>query len=267
MILSEDEAICLVLGLSENREISSITKLNKLLARLNLHLIPVEIDFDLNQYGSFSAELDQLQTNDYYEICPYQYMGRTINRFKLKDAGLDLFNNVVNKKLNKILSEEDKELLRDEIFELSTKPASEISGNEHRKLMVDVDERYKLIHKINEVLVDMSDVYRRINEVSKSTSGGIKLRALIQYCYHLAKFLHKKFERLDENEYDRGAYMFDYYFLYHLHEINGFLNTQITAQEKDYKKINKYYQYLVRSVKDRYSFSIENKDLKDILVR
>ncbi len=267
MILSENEAVCLVLALSERREISSITKLNKLLARLNLHLIPIDIDFDLNQYGSFSADLRGLDANEYYEISPYEYMGKTVNKYKLNEKGLELVNTVVTKKLRKILSNDDKERLREEIFNLSTKPAAEISGNEHKKLIVDVDERHKLIGRVNEVLVEMSDTYRRLNEVPTDTPIGIKLRALIQYCYYLAKFLHKKFERLEEDQYDKGAYMFDYYFLFHLHEINPFLNEQITAEEKDRKKINKYYHYLVHSIKERYPFSLENKDLDKLLVR
>ncbi len=267
MILSEDEAICLILVLSEGNNVNSQTKLNKLIARLNLHLIPVEIDFELNKYGSFSADLEDLTTNDYYEVYSYPFRGRTCQGYRLKDKGRELFNTVVNRKINSIMDDPDKVALKDEIFELSTRTAEEISGNEHRKLLVDVDERHKLIGRVNEVLVDMSDTYRRINEVPEDTSEGIKLRALIEYCYYLAKFIHNKFQRLPEDEYDFEAFMFDYYFLYHLHEINGFLNKQIDSPEKDTKKINKYYDYLVRSIKERYPFSLNNKDLKDILVR
>ena len=77
MILSKDEAICLILGMSKNMEVSSPTKLNKLLARLNLYFIPIDISFSLNKFGSFSADLSSLQANDYYGLSPYNYMGRS----------------------------------------------------------------------------------------------------------------------------------------------------------------------------------------------
>ena len=129
MILSKDEAICLVLGLSAKKEISSITKLNKLLARLNLHLIPIDLDFDLNKFGSFNADLKHLESNQYYELSPYEYKDKTINKFILKPEGETLFGKVIHSKLNKILTEEDFESLKNNINELSRLPASDISNN------------------------------------------------------------------------------------------------------------------------------------------
>ena len=49
MILSKDESICLTLSLSEKNIVSSTTKLNKLLARLNLFFIPIDFNFSLNR--------------------------------------------------------------------------------------------------------------------------------------------------------------------------------------------------------------------------
>src|SRR3989338_13277 len=102
MILSKDEAICLILGISKNREVSSPTKLNKLLARLNLYFIPIDISFSLNKFGSFSADLSNLQPNDYYDVIPYLYMGRSVNRFVLKQMGQALLVETIKPKIDKI---------------------------------------------------------------------------------------------------------------------------------------------------------------------
>ena len=67
MILSKEEAICLVLGLSEKNIVSSTTKMNKLLARLNLFFIPIDFNFSLNRFGSFNAELDAISSNDFLQ--------------------------------------------------------------------------------------------------------------------------------------------------------------------------------------------------------
>ena len=266
MILSKDEAICLVLGLSASKTISSVTKLNKLLARLNLHLIPIDIDFDLNKFGSFNADLKNLETNEYYELNPYEYKDKTINKFILKPEGEKLLDKVIHSKLNKIFSGEDVESLNKEINKLSRLPASDISNNEHKILFVDAEDRHNLIQKINTVHVDMFDLYEQIDKIPSDTLAGIRLRALIEYCFYLSKYLKKKFVRLGD-EYDFDAYMFDYYFLYHIQSIVSFLNKQIEEKDKDLKKINKYYQYIINSVKGRYPFSLENKHLHKLVAQ
>ena len=266
MILSKDEAICLVLGLSAKKEISSITKLNKLLARLNLHLIPINLDFDLNKFGSFNADLKNLESNEYYELSPYEYKDKTINKFILKPEGEQLFGKVIHSKLNKILTEEDFESLKNNINELSRLPASDISNNEHKMLFVDAADRHTLIQKVNIVHVDMLDLYEQIDKIPADTFAGIRLRALIEYCFYLSKYLKEKFMRL-RDEYDFDAYMFDYYFLYHIQSIVSFLNQQIETEDKDLKQINKYYQYIINSVKGRYPFSLENKDLHRLVAQ
>lgn len=265
MILSKDEAVCVVLGFAVDNVVSSPTKLNKLLARLNLHFIPIDIDFDLNKYGSFNADLNDLVSNEYYKLESYEYNGSSVNKFILKSKGKELFDKVIHNKLNKILSEDDLKALNNEIHSLSKLPAREISDNEHKKLLVDVDDRHMLLQKVNIVLVEMTDLYDKIEEISSDSSNGIRLRALIEYCYFLARHLKKKFDSIGE-KYDFEAYMFDYYFLYHIHIIIPFLTKQIKSKERDVKKINKYYQYIINSVKDkRYPFSLGNPDLHKLI--
>ena len=60
--------------------------------------------------------------------------------------------------------------------------------------------------------------------------------------------------------------MFDYYFLDNISQIIPFLNKQISEKEKNGVSINKFYQYFVNSVKEGYPFSINNKDLKELIV-
>ena len=267
MILSKDEAICLILGMSKNREVSSPTKLNKLLARLNLYFIPIDISFSLNKFGSFSADLSSLQANDYYGVAPYNYMGRSVNRFVLKPKGQELFTETIKLKINKILTDEEFNSLKETIQYLSSLSVTEISDNEHKKLLVDIEDRFKLQQKINENFIELSDLYQQINKLPENKIAEIRLKALIEYCYYLIKYLkEKRFIHLSEEEYDFDAHMFDYYFLYNLSQIIPFLNKQISEKEKGAISINKFYQYFVNSVKEEYPFSIDNKNLKELIV-
>lgn len=268
MILSKDEAICLILELSHNKEISSVTKLNKLLARLNLYFIPIDINFSLSKFGSFTAELSDLQETDYYKLIPYKYEGKTVNRFSLKLKGENLFKDVIKPKIDEILTEKDFASLKNAIKHLSVLKADEISDDEHKKLLVDIDDRFKLKQDINEASVDMYDLYQEIEKIPEDSIAGIRLKALIEYCFYLIKYLKEiRFKRLPEEEYDFDAYMFDYYFLYNIRQIIPFLKEQILKKDKDAIIINKYYQYFVNSVKERYPFSLGNKDLKELIAQ
>ncbi len=267
MILSKDEAICLILGLSKNKEVSSLTKLNKLLARLNLYFIPIDINFTLNKFGSFSADLTSLQANEYYEISPYRYMGRMVNKLILTHKGEELFIETIKPKIDKILTEEDFNSLKETIEYLSSLSAGEISDNEHRKLLVDIEDRFKLQQKINEILVEMYDLYQQIDKIPEVKIADIRLKAIIEYCYHLAKYFKQiKFKHLSEEEYDFEAHMFDYYFLYNLAQIIPFLKEQFLKKDKDAIILNKYYQYFINSIKSDYPFSINNNNLKELIV-
>src|SRR3989344_4470171 len=266
VLLTKDEAICLILKLSKNGEVSSPTKLNKLLARLNLFFIPIEFKFSLNKFGSFSADVSDLQDNDYFGVVPYEYMGKITRKFVLKPEGSVLFAQTIKPKIDKILKPEEFEELKETIQHLSSLRAAEISDNEHKKLLVDIDDRFKLAQKINSTFVELSEIYQKINTIQENTIAEIGLKALIEYCYHLIKYLkEKRFKHLPEEEYDFDAHMFDYYFLENVSKIIPFLNEQFSSQEKDAIKINKFYQYFVNSVREEYPFSIDNKHLKELI--
>lgn len=266
MILSKDEAVCLVLGCSDRNTISSTTKLNKLLARLNLFFIPIDFHFTLNKYGSFDADLSSLKGNDIYSIEPYKVGDTECHKYILEPNGKELFETDVKKKIYKILIKEEFDELKKKIHNLSLLNAEQISNNEHRKLLIDVDERFKLEQRLNEVFVELNDIYQKINDIKDDSIEEIKLKGLIEYSFHLIKFLkEKRFKRLEEKDYDFDADMFDYYFLHNIWEIIPFIKEQISTDKKDTIRINKYYQYIINSVRENYPFSIYNKDLKDII--
>jgi len=267
MILTKEEAICLVLKSSDKNTISSTTKLNKLLARLNLFFIPIDFSFTLNKYGSFDAELSSLEGNDYYSVDSYEIKGKKCHKYILKPKGKELFETNVKKKIFKILTKEEFDKLRETIHYLSTLGANQISGEEHSKLLVDVDDRFKLEQKLNEIFVELSELYKKIDEIKENCLEDVKLKALIEYSYYLIKFLReKRFNRLDEKSYDFDAYMFDYYFLHNIGEIIPFIKGQTSKVKKDGIRINKYYQYIINSVGEDYPFSLKNKNLKDLVV-
>jgi hypothetical protein len=256
MILTKEEAICLTLSMSKDERISSLTKLNKLIARLNLHLVPIDIDFTLNKYGSFNSDLSDLSSNTCFEVRPYTG-GQS---YHLLPEGEKIVKDRIMPKLLSILSADEIENLNEEIMGLSHLPPKEISDDEHRKLFLDVDDRHKLIQSVNILKADLAELYGHIDDINATDRTGIRLRALIEYCHFLVEHLSRKFSKL-EDKYDFNAYMYDYYFRYQLGEAVPFLQAQMESKIKDGTKINKYYQYFVNSVGDRYPFSLDNGDL------
>lgn len=266
MILSKEESICLILGFSKDNNVSSTTKLNKLLARLNLFFIPIDIPFQLNKYGSFNAELASLESNSFYKIEEYDYENKICHKYKLDEEGKKLSDKVIKNKLSKIMTAEDIKEVRDSIYELSSLRADEISGEEHKKLLVDIDDKTKLRNKLNEILVDLFDLYNEQKEIKGDNITDIKLKALIEYSYYLIRFLkEKRFKNLKDSSYNFDAYMFDYYFLYNLGKIIPFLKEQLNSDIKEEIKINRYYQYLINSVREKYPFSLDNPDLNKLI--
>src|SRR3989338_5115996 len=170
MILSREEAICLILEFSDRNTVTSPTKLNKLLARLNLNFIPIDIDFSLNKYGSYNAEISNLTENQFFKIEHYKLKnGIESRKFIQKLDGKKFFFEIVKPKIDQILTTEDFKILRDEINELSKLKAEEISDNEHKKLLVDTENRYKLEQKINSTFCDMYDLYGEAKLIPEET--------------------------------------------------------------------------------------------------
>ncbi len=267
MKLSKDEAICLVLWLAKGNTISSPTKLNKLLARLNLHFIPIDINFSLNKYGSFHADLGELSSNPFFNVQPYKTIsGTSTKRFTLSKRGTQLFSETIKKKLDSIFTEVDFQSLQEEILELSTLRAEEISDNEHKKLLIDVKDRVQLEQNLNATFVDMLDLFGQLPHIVEDSLAAVSLKALIEYCFYLMKYIKEvRFKKIPD-DYDYDAYMFDYYFLHNIREIVPFLNEQIKQKKRDDRKINKYYQYFVNSVQENnYPFSLENQNLAKLV--
>ncbi len=265
MMLSQEEAICFVLGCAQKQEVSSPTKLNKLLARLNLFFIPIDLNFTLNQYGSYSFELTQLQESPCFSKEEYAYMGQQVSKFQLRPQGNQLVRQQVLPKLQQILTQSDIKEISRELNRLSTLSAAELSEDEHSKLLVDVDDKFKLQQRVNEVYVDMSDLNRRLPEIPERTIADIKLRACIDFCFHLTTYLKERRFRTLDNTYDFDAHMLDYYFLHNIQEMIPFLNEQITEPNKDVVRINRYYQFVTEMPKGRYPFSLSNPDLKGLV--
>lgn len=269
MILSKDEAISLILNFSDKNNIFSITKLNKILARLNLHFIPIDVDFSLNQYGSYNAELSDLKSGEYYDINKVKYKGRMFNKYTITEKGRKLFIEKIQKKLKTIMTDEELSCFKERIFELSQKQAREISDDEHKKLLVDVEDKFKLKQRINEINVEFYDLYEILDSIPEKSLDDIKFKALIEYCYFLIKYIKNKMDKKldDESTYDFDAYMFDYYFIYNIYTfILPFIKKEIDIPNKNPIKLNKYYQFIIESVQHQYPFSIYNKDLKDLMI-
>ena len=83
MLLDKDEAISLILSFSQSNEVSGKVKLNKLLARLNLFMIPIDIEFSLNKFGSHSTDIEVKEGTEYYEPFEYTYEQKTCTGLRL----------------------------------------------------------------------------------------------------------------------------------------------------------------------------------------
>lgn len=260
MVLTKNEAICLVLGMAKDNKISSITKMNKLVARLNLFLISTEINFSLNKYGSFNADLLDLKENDFFENYYYNWEGRQIKGFKLTERGEFLVKKIFKHKLKKILNETEIEELKEKFFSFSQLSANDLSQDEHKKLLVDEEDVHQLRQRINLVNNEFIDLYEQIDKIPEDSIENIRLGALVEFCYHLSNYLaNKVFKNIEDDGYNFDAHMHDYYLLKLMEESVNFIQQQMKTENKDKIKINRYHQY-IKSVKN-YPFSLNNPNL------
>src|SRR3989344_7277810 len=168
MILSKQEAVCLIIGMAEQNNISSITKLQKLTAKLNQFLIPIDIDFSLNKYGSFNANLSGFKDDESVEEYKYDWKGQEMQGFRFGFKGKQVYENAVQK-LKEIMTIEEIDKLKEDFYEFSQMSPSELSEDEHKKLLVDVEDRVDLINRINLVNCDMNDLYEELNKLKEDT--------------------------------------------------------------------------------------------------
>ncbi|MBR9677087.1 hypothetical protein GOV04_03030 [Candidatus Woesearchaeota archaeon] len=231
-------------------------------------MIPIDVDFRLNKYGSFSTDL-VLESTDYYNIYEYPASFGDGKGLHIVQKGRELAKEVVTTKLSEIMKSQEIKELEDEINDMSKKRADELSNDEHKMLFVDIDDRTHLISRIRTVHIDFLDLYEEVKKQEASTIADITFSALVEYCFYLSSFFMKKrFKNIETaGDYDFDAYMFDYYFLYNLEQIIPILKKQLGVDKKDETLLNKFYQYFVQSIKEqKYPFSIDNKHLKDLIV-
>jgi hypothetical protein len=262
MFLTREEAISFILACGQGK-VSSKTKLNKLLARLNLHFVPVDIDFRLNQFGSFSVDL-QMESTPHYIAQEYAWQGNQGTSLQLTGEGQRLAADA-RKKILQILSPQELNTLEVELAELHALRANEIADNEHRKLFVDVEDRHKLRDRVNVVHIDLLDLQETVSK-EPQTFADITYAALVEYCFFLSKYLKERRFRNIENsgDYEFDSYMLDYYFLYNLEQAIPEIQAQSKSPVKDERLLNKLYQYFVNSARE-YPFSLENLHLKELM--
>lgn len=247
-MLSEREAILLVLYWAKNNVINSQTKLNKLVARLNLRFIPVNVPFELNKYGSYDADLGPVTSDDYCIISSYN---RQIPRYSLTQKGRA---HVEHHILPKLLHE-NIPALQEEIALLSTYSAKELSSDEHGKLLV--DHRHRLVQRVNEMDVELTELYNDLT--LPTTTGEVTHNALVEFCHLITRYLRHK--RFIHERYDFEAYMQDYYLLYIIYkDILPYLK-QRTIHET---KTQAFYEYVL-SITQEYPFSVHNPNLKELV--
>ena len=253
-MLTKDEAICLVLYLGDGR-VSSTTTLQKSLARFLSFLVPLEFDFKLNKYGSYCYEIKEASNTEYYQIRSYDH-GKA---YEITEEGKQLALEAINK-LKSDLDMEEYNKLKEEIGSLAKMRAKDASEDEHNKLLVDEDLRSKLIYRINNVHISLSDLYNEMKNKEPRNCAEIGLFGLIEYAYYLSKFLkEKRFRDIENKGYDYDADMRDYYFLWFLERLIPLLQ-----KSPDENSLDKLYERLKRFAGD-YPFSLDNPNLPDLI--
>ena len=241
--------------------------MNKLLARLNFHFIPIDIRFTLNRFGSHSEDVPTSST-PLYAVKEYATKADRQGRsYELTRAGQEFAKTKVLPKLTAMIDANEFEDLRKDIRRLNLLDASQISGEEHEELLLDVEDREKLKQTINVVHTELFDLYEELEKLPRATVGDIKLAALVEYAFYLTKYLReKRFGHLTDEEYDFDAHMLDYYFLRNIRRMMGFLMSMVRSEEKDERKIARYYSYLVNASKAYgYPFSLDNPRLQELI--
>lgn len=265
VLLSKEEAVCFVLHNSRNNVISGKTKLNKEVARLNFFMIPQEVKFKLNQYGSMSEELTSLKNTPFYRWETPSWSGSGNLCLKLTSEGENLYGNVESK-LKLYFNDDELTYLKREINRLSGLNATDISADEHSKLMVDIEDREFLKQSINQNNVELLDIYTQIKQMDSDSYEKIILFGLIEFSYYLSCHLKNKLNRLNDGEYDFDANMEDYYLIWiESKNLIPLFNEQLRHLNNP-KKIIRAYEFMHELTED-YPFSINNPDLIEIIAR
>jgi hypothetical protein len=265
MILNKDETLCFVLSILRDHNIWGRTKLNKIIARLNLFCVPTELDFELNKYGSECKELSSLNETDFYG---FNFKDTSVRQevqiLTLKKENSKEIINSAAAKIKSIMSKEDLTELIQELNELNKLKSNQISENEHIALFVDLEDKHKIRSRVNEVNVDFLDLYDEAKtKLDKTNPNSFKLFCLIEYCFYLSKYLKEhRFKGVEERGYDFEMNMQHYYYLYDLEKAIPFFKEQLNNNLENSQKFKKYYNYFVEFAREKnYPFSFNNPDL------
>ncbi|MBI4451237.1 hypothetical protein HY642_04640 [Candidatus Woesearchaeota archaeon] len=229
-------------------------------------MVPLEVEFNLSKFGSYNADL-ALEDTLFYKTRSYTWEGKLITGLELTPEGESLATSAIQRKIQTILTPGELSQLQELVSSLSVLRADQVSEEEHAELLVDEEDRHKLVRRINTVHIDLLDLYRASMNLPSDDPTTLRFAALIEYCYNLTKYLReKRFKDVEEAKYDYEANMFDYYFLHILEKtVIPFLQTQLALPVKDAVRINKYYQYFVNAVRSKYAFSIDNPNLRELV--
>ncbi len=254
MLLGQ-EAVCLTLYFAKDKRISSKTKLNKLLAKLDQFFIPSKIDFKLNRFGSQAINLPD--SNGFFNIRKYEKG----TAYELTGKGALLVEEKVLPYLKETTNEEELKDLQEEIRTGSELSADEISRMEHESLKLDVEDRDFLRQVANEIHIDFLDLKE---EKTSNTYKGLMLAGLVDYCFHLSKYLKNKFEKKEGYGFDDN--MLDYYFLAAMKRILPKIKEYQKTNNFSENQVERYYNYFTETAKKKeYPFSLDNKDLRKLV--
>lgn len=263
-MLAKNEAISLVLFLGKGTINSTVT-LQKSVARLLSYLIPLEYEFKLNKYGSDCKEIRDMSSTEWYDLEPYTWKGGTGRKYQITEKGRQLAEEVLQYKVTKLLTVEETELMKEEIEDVASMSADEASKDEHEKLLVDKEDRHKLIYRINNVHIELLDLHEPIKNTEPKTLEEIDLYALIEYAYYLSKFIKEiRFKGIEQTGYDFEADMRDYYYIEYL-ETKLIPEIKLSLKNPDEKKLSKLYSKLKAFGDEGYKFSLKNPELMKLI--
>lgn len=267
-MLSKKEAIAFCLFFSNNNRIGSKTKLNKIVASLNVNGIPVNTIFILNKNGSFCEELTE-GCEDILSEYAYNYGEKKGISFTLTDKGKELAKEVLHRKILIAFDELEISTIKERINYFNSLDSSSLSEFEHIKLKVNIDDRFKLNQTSNSVNIDYLDIYSGFMKIKTDSFATIDLKGISQFYFYLSGYLRKKFNKLDDT-YQFGALMINYYLLFLLQEqIEIFkipVEDLLVNKNKSLHRLNRGYDAVQELIKIYdYPFSLENPKISEVV--
>jgi hypothetical protein len=260
LYLTESEAISFLLSIFPNKKVKRKTSLNKLLARFPLSYVPVDIRFELNQYGT---TIESGLESPSYRVCEQvhndlHYKVTELNREGFKEAG------IAEKKLKLFLGQERLAQLVEELKRLNELSVSEISEEEHEMLLVDVDKGPLLVQRVSETYISYLDFMNEIKDKRARTEEELELYSLIELGYLISLFLHTEIFPEESCDYKYGENMYHYYFIYLLYSLIGKIKNALSGGfDPEISLAFKYFDTQTQLIE--YKASLYNKECLEIL--